>query len=266
MSNDVDYSAYQRLRISLDGQGLLQLRFGEPGRLPVADAVMHHELAAVWRDIDADARVRAVLVASDGKGFLAGGDLEGVARISVDAEARLRVWQEARDLVHNLVNCQVPVVSAVHGPAVGAGLALALLADICIVTPDARLIDGHMRLGVAAGDHAAMVWPLACGLARSKYYLLLGEELLGQEAERLGLVARCVPAESLNDVALGLAQRLARGPRQAQRMTKHALNHWLRAALPTFEASLGMEMLGFGTAEAREGLDALRERRAPDFP
>jgi len=266
MTTVVDYGTYQRLRITLDGQGLLQLRFGEPGTLPVANARMHHELAAVWRDIDADTRVRSVLVASDGKGFLAGGDLEDVAQISVDPEARLHVWQEARDLVHNMVNCQAPVVCAVHGPAVGAGLALALLADICIVTPDARLIDGHIRLGVAAGDHSAMVWPLACGLAHSKYYLLLGEELLGKEAERLGLVARCVPAESLHDVALSIAKRLAQGPRQAQRMTKHALSHWLRAALPVFEASLGMEMLGFGTAEAGEGLNALRARRAPKFP
>ena len=76
-----------------------------------------------------------------------------------DDHALQRVWKEARDLVYNLINCSKPVVSAIQGPAVGAGLAVALLADVSIAAPDAKILDGHTRLGVAAGDHSAIIWP-----------------------------------------------------------------------------------------------------------
>src|SRR5260370_436182 len=84
-----------------------------------------------------------------------------------------------------------------RGVAVGAGLVCGLLADVSIATKDCRIIDGHTRLGVAAGDHAAIVWPLLCGLAKAKYYLLLCEEVLGEEAERIGLVSLWVEADQL---------------------------------------------------------------------
>ncbi len=172
---------------------------------------------------------------------------------------------EARDLVYNLVNCSKPIVSAIHGPAVGAGLVAALLADVSIAASDARLIDGHTRLGVAAGDHAAIVWPLLCGLAKAKYHLLLCETLTGEEAERIGLVSLCVPAEELQDRSLAVAEQLARGPQEAIQLTKLALNNWLRQAGPIFDASLGFEFYGFGGPDVREGVAALREKREPDF-
>jgi enoyl-CoA hydratase len=148
---------------------------------------------------------------------------------------------------------------------VGAGLAVALMADVSVIDEDARLTDGHLRLGVAAGDHAVAIWPLLCGMAKAKYYLLTADFLDGREAERIGLVSKAVPAADVLPTALAVATKLARGPRDATRMTKRALNHWLRQALPAFEASLAYEMLNFLGPDASEGLAALQERRRPEF-
>ena len=148
---------------------------------------------------------------------------------------------------------------------VGAGLAAGMVCDITIAAKTARIIDGHTRLGVAAGDHAAIVWPLLCGMAKAKYYLLTADFLDGREAERIGLVSKAVPADEVLPTALEIAARLAAGPVDATRLTKRALNHWLRQALPNFEASLAYEMLNFLGPDAAEGLAALKEKRAPDF-
>jgi enoyl-CoA hydratase len=153
----------------------------------------------------------------------------------------------------------------VHGPAVGAGLVAALLADVSVVARDARIIDGHTRLGVAAGDHAAICWPLLCGMAKAKYYLLTCETLTGEEAERIGLVSLCVDADEVQDRALSVARALAEGAQSAIRWTKHTLNHWYRTAVPAFDASLAYEFYGFGGPDAAEGLAAHREKRPPRF-
>src|SRR5207247_7343234 len=180
-----------------------------------------------------------------------------------DFDTRIRVWKEARDMVYNLINCNKPVVSAINGPAVGAGLALAVLADISIAGASARIIDGHTKLGVAAGDHAALIWPLLCGMARAKYHLLMCSTLDGVEAERIGLVSLAVPDDQLLDKAREVARTLAAASPTALAFTKRSLNHWLRAAWPAFEHSLALEMLGFAGADAREGFAALNEQRAP---
>jgi enoyl-CoA hydratase len=237
-----------------------------PDKLNAVDGDMHRELTEIWRVIDADPNVSAVLLTGAGKAFSAGGDLDLLDEMIADAAIRSRVWQEARDMVYNLINCSKPVVSAINGAAVGAGLALALLADISVAGASARLIDGHTKLGVAAGDHAAIVWPLLCGMAKAKYHLLLCEAVTGAEAERIGLVSVAVPDEDLQARAMDIAVRLADGAPHAIRWTKYALNNWLRVAGPIFDASLGMEFLGFGGREASEGAAALREKRAPRFP
>jgi enoyl-CoA hydratase len=182
-----------------------------------------------------------------------------------DEATLLRVWREAGDLVYNLVDCSKPVVSAIRGTAVGAGLAIALLADVSVAGRNAKILDGHTRLGVAAGDHAVIIWPLLCGLAKARYHLLTNEPLSGEEAERIGLVSLCVDDAEVRDRALAIAVKLAAGSASAIAFTKRALGNWLRLAGPSFDASLALEFLGFRLADVREGLDAVREKRPARF-
>lgn len=244
---------------------ILEVVIGNPGRLNAADAAMHGDLSSVWRAIDTDSNVRVVLVRGAGAHFSSGGDFALIERMIEDEATLIRVWKEASDLVYNLVNCSKPVVSAIRGTAVGAGLAVALLADVSIAASNARLLDGHTRLGVAAGDHAVIIWPLLCGLAKARYYLLTNKPLTGAEAERIGLVGVCVEDEAVLSTALEVCRGLAAGSASAIRFTKHALNNWLRTAGPSFDASLALEFLGFRLGDAREGLDAVRSKRPPDF-
>src|SRR5690348_10200645 len=174
----MDYSGYQDLKIRRVEPGILEIVMrAEEGKLSVTTARMHAEMARVWLDVDRDPETRVAILRGEGRGFSAGGDLAMVEEMTRDFEVRARVWREAKDLVYNLVNCSKLVVSAMHGPAVGAGLVAGLLSDISIAAKSARIIDGHTRLGVAAGDHAAIVWPPLCGMAEAKYYLLLCDSI-----------------------------------------------------------------------------------------
>src|SRR5690348_9616248 len=223
------YTSYTRLTFDRPHPRVLRITMGEGQERPnPVDAVMHRELGEVWRDVDADPDVNAVIITGAGRAFSAGGDFAMIEQIMADFDTRARVWKEARDLVYNIINCSKPIVSAMRGPAVGAGLVCGLLADVSIAAEDARLIDGHTRLGVAAGDHAAIVWPLLWGMAKAKYYLLLCQTVSGREAERIGLVSLAVPDAELDARAVEVAIRLAEGAPTAIRWTKHALNNWLR--------------------------------------
>ncbi len=263
----MDYSAYQDLKIRRLEPGILEIVMGEEGgKLSVTTARMHAELARIWLDVDRDPETRVAILRGAGRGFSAGGDLAMVEEMTRDFAVRARVWREAKDLVYNLINCSKMVVSAMHGPAVGAGLVAGLLADISIAAKNARLIDGHTRLGVAAGDHAAIIWPLLCGMAKAKYYLLLCEQISGEEAERLGIVSLSCDEAELQAKALEVSRKLAAGAQTALRWTKYSLNNWLRMAGPAFDASLALEVLGFTGPEAKEGVASHREKRAPKFP
>jgi len=258
------YAAFTSLTFERPDPGILRIVLDAPG-LNAVDPTMHRELADVWLTVDRDPDVRVAMLAGAGRAFSAGGSFDLIATMVDDYEARTRVLREARDLVLNIVSCSKPIVSAVHGPAVGAGLVAALLADVSVVARDARIIDGHTRLGVAAGDHAAICWPLLCGMAKAKYYLLTCETLTGEEAERIGLVSLCVDAAEVQERALAVARDLAAGAQSAIRWTKHTLNHWYRLNIPAFDASLAYEFYGFGGPDAAEGLAAHREKRAPRF-
>lgn len=227
--------------------------------------IMHAETVRVWREVDEDPDISAVVLTGTGPSFSTGGDRDMIRRIIDDFQVRAKVWKEARDLVYNIINCSKPIVSAVRGHAFGAGLVCALLSDISVVAKDAKLLDGHTMLGVAAGDHAAIIWPLLCGLAKAKYYVLLCEELLGEEAERIGLVSLAVEESEVEEKALSIAAKLAKGAPNAIRWSKYALNNWLRAMGPTFDASLALEFMGFTSPDVEQGLAALKEKRPAIF-
>jgi enoyl-CoA hydratase len=265
MSTDDRYAGYTRLRIERPDPKVLRIVM-DNGRMNSADHAMHAELARIWKDLDQDPTVNAAILTGAGKVFSAGGDFDMIKDLINDPEARLRGWREARDIVYNLINCSKPVVTAMRGVSVGAGLVCGLLGDISIATKDCVIVDGHTRLGVAAGDHAAIIWPLLCGMAKAKYYLLLCERLTGEEAERIGLISLAVDDGELDDKALDIAKRLATGAQSAIRLTKYSLNNWLRQAGPTFDASLALEFLGFAGEEVKEGLASFLEKRPPSFP
>ncbi|HUZ10817.1 MAG TPA: enoyl-CoA hydratase/isomerase family protein [Acidimicrobiales bacterium] len=259
-----DYSAFPSLRFDGPIDGVLEIVLDAPGINAVSPDA-HRELADVWLAVDRDPQTRVALIRGEGRGFSAGGSFELLEMLTTDYAARTRVMREARDLVYNVINCSKPVVSAVHGPAVGAGLVAAMLADVSVVGRTARIIDGHTKLGVAAGDHAAICWPLLCGMAKAKYYLLTCETLTGEEAERIGLVSLCVDDGAVLDRAREVATSLAAGAQSALRWTKWSLNNWYRMMGPTFDASLGLEFYGFGGPDAAEGLSAITEKRPATF-
>jgi enoyl-CoA hydratase/carnithine racemase len=262
----VGFEDYGQLRFERRDHGVLLITIDRPDKYNAADEQMHTELAAVWNDVAADPQTRVAVITGAGKAFSAGGDLAMVERIAGDYDRVQHMLKEMSDLVYNIINCDKPIVSAINGVAVGAGTVAALLADVAIVAEDAKIGDGHVKLGVAAGDHAAIIWPLLAGMAKARYYLLTGEMITGAEAERLGMVAKALPRDQVLDEALRVADVLARGSQQAIRLTKRSLNNWLRAAGPTFEQSAAYEMLTFMGPDVVEGYTALREKRAPVFP
>jgi enoyl-CoA hydratase/carnithine racemase len=261
-----NYSQYQHLLFERQEHGVLLITINRPEVFNATDFRLHWELSRVWLDIGDDPDTRVVVVTGAGRAFSAGGDLDMIATYNKNMHIVSQVMKEAGDLVYNMINLDKPVISAINGVAVGAGLAVALLADISIMSETARLTDGHLRLGVAAGDHAMILWPLLCGMAKAKYYLLTADFIDGKEAERIGLVSMCAPQEQVLPRALEVANRLATGSQLAIRWTKRALNNWLRVAGPIFDNSLALEMMGFFTDDVPEGLKAVREKRAPVFP
>lgn len=235
------------------------------GKMNAMDFELHHALTTIWQAIEDDDTVSVAILTGEGRAFSAGGDFDLERKLVEEFDWRARMWKDGRNLVRNLIHFSKPLISAINGPAAGGGLAAALLADISIAARSAKLVDGHVRLGVAAGDHAAIIWPLLCGMAKAKYHLLSGEPLNGEQAERIGLVSLCVDDDRLQQCAVDTAIRLTQGSPSALRWTKLSMNNWLQMAWPIFENSLALEILGFSGPDVVEGLKAYEERRAPRF-
>ena len=263
----MNYADFQFLKFDHKPNGVLLITINRPEVMNATNARMHWELTKIWGVVNDDAATKvAVITGAGDQAFSAGGDLEWVAGMVGNPKAVANTFTEAGDVVYNMMACDKPIISAINGVAVGAGLAVAFLADISIMAEEAKITDGHVKIGVSAGDHAAILWPLLCGMAKAKYYLLTADFVNGKEAERIGLVSLCVPRAELMDKALAVADKLAAGSQQAIRLTKRSLNGWMNIARPIFESSLAMEMLCFLGEDAAEGVASVREKRAPKFP
>lgn len=263
----MDYKDFEFIRFDRHPDGVLLATLNRPEAMNAANERAHWELGQVWNLVQLDPQTKVVVVTGAGdRAFCAGADLDVVERMIGNPTLVDRQMKEASDLVYNMLACEKPIISAINGTAVGAGLVVALLADVSIMAEEARITDGHVRLGVSAGDHAAIVWPLLCGMAKAKYFLMTAEFIGGREAERLGLVSLCEPRARLMERALEVAARLAQGSQMAIRATKKSLNNWMRMAGPIFDHSLALEMMCFLGPDVREGLDAIRSKRPPDFP
>jgi enoyl-CoA hydratase len=265
----IDWGKYQTLTLERRDNGVLLITIAEPDGYPAPTLTRRHtEISYIWRDFADDPDLRVAVITGRGERFWTVEGTDGVDEMLANTgnyDNTVNLIREGLINAHGIVNCDKPIVSAINGEAMGSGLVVSLLADISVASTDARLIDGHLLQGIAAGDHSVMIWPLLCGLAKAKLYLLASEDLTGEVAERIGLVSLAVPPGDVLGTALGIADRMAAGPQHALRWTKRSLNHWLRTATPAFEASLGFEALSFFGPDLAEALKALLENRPPAF-
>lgn len=249
-----DYAIYPSLQAAVqDGVAVVRIpEVGSSGRL---QAAVHRDISLIWRTLDDDPDVRAIVVTGAGEVFYHSGDPGGIRPITrLDKHQTFNVLQrmagEGAGIITNLINCDKPVISAINGRAAGGGLAIAVMADIAIAAENATLLDPHILFGVATGDHAVQAWPLLCSLAKAKRYLLLAESIDAREAERIGLVSLVVPPDKLMPTALRVARQLADGPQYALRFTKRALNQWFRlGGIVAGDYSQVLELLNFFGSE-----------------
>jgi len=261
----VNYDEYKHLAFERPSPGVLLITINRPERANAVNARLHDELGQIWGTVGKDSSVDVIVVTGAGRTFSVGGDLSEGADTVGNIEPVIESGEMALRIVYGMIHLDKPIISAINGPAAGAGLAVALTADISIISDKAVVTDAHTKIGVASGDHAVLLWPLFCGMPKAKLHLLTANRVTGPEAERIGLVSMCVSEDKLLEEALAMATRLANMPQQAMRWTKRCLNHWLRQAAPMFDLSVAYEGLNFMQRDAKEGLDAFLEKRPPNF-
>ena len=228
-----------------------------PDRLNAVNEGLHKGMASVWRQIAADPGARAAILTGAGPAFCAGGDMEWFGAVSDDAELRVNVMREAKEVVHEMVRFPLPLVGAVNGAAVGLGCSSAVLCDIVLMADNAFLADPHVGVGLVAGDGGAVTWPLFMSLLKAKEYLFTGEKIRAEKAEQLGLCNRVVPAAELQAEALTLAHKLAALPAKALQDTKRALNlHLQQAVTRVLDFAIAAESECFTLPEHKEKVAA----------
>lgn len=233
--------------------------------LNTVDGLLHEEFTRLFRELKREDGARAVVFTGRGKAFSAGGDFGWFPSLD-DMQKLEHLRRDAKQMIWDLLDVQIPIVAAINGPAIGLGASLALLCDVIFMADTATIADPHVRVGIVAGDGGVAIWPLAVGPARAKQYLMTGDAVAADEAERIGLVNRVVPAAALQDEALAFAQRLAAGAPLAVQYTKQAVNKLVKDALNVaFDASTALEIVTFQSEDHREALAALREKRKPEF-
>jgi len=265
-SEDIEGAgAFEAIHFERDGD-VLRVVIDHPGSaLNAVDALLHGELARLFRALKRESRARAVLLTGRGRAFSAGGDFDWFP--SLDDLAKLEhLRRDARQLIWDLLDVDLPIVTALNGPAVGLGASIALLSDVIFMSEAASLADPHVRVGIVAGDGGAAIWPLVLGPARAKQFLLTGDPVSADEALRMGLVNRVVPGERLDEEAMAFAHRLAAGAPLAIQYTKQSVNKIVKDALNTaFDTSTALEIVTFQSEDHAEALAAIREKRKPRF-
>jgi enoyl-CoA hydratase/carnithine racemase len=259
-----DYAGYSSIRFERVGD-VLKVTLANPrNELNAVDGEMHDELRRLFEELKTERAARAVLLTGSGRAFSAGGDFNWMT--SFDTAGLYELRREGKQIVWNLLDVELPIVAAVNGPAIGLGATLALLCDVIYMADTATVADPHVRVGIVAGDGGAVIWPLAVGPAVAKRYLMTGDSMSAADAERLGLANAAVPPDELEEKALAFAQRLATGAPLAVRYTKLAVNQLVKQALATaFDYSTALELVTFVSADHKEALQAIREKRKARF-
>jgi enoyl-CoA hydratase len=265
LNGDDTFSRYPKeFLIERKPNGVLLITLNRPEHLNALTMPMFEMMGDLLIDADRDPQTRVLVVTGAGRGFCTGMD---VAQPDPSLEDAIVLMETERRRIMATLSMDKPMISAINGPAVGWGLSLGLLADISIAAEDAVLMDGHTRVGVVAGDHSSLIWPLLVGMAKAKYYQLTSARLTGIEAERIGLVSLVEPKDKVLERALSIADDLAMGSQRAIQWTKRSLNTgWLTNNLPQQELSAALETLNFAGADYLEARRAFREKRPTRFP
>jgi enoyl-CoA hydratase len=263
-----DYNRYEFIKVEKEGR-LATLTLNRPESLNAIHPAFHTELENIWADVARDVDINAIILTGAGRAFCAGGDVKGMDSRNDPDEARrysLRTVSNARRLVQNMLMIEQPIIGAINGDAVGLGATIALLCDVVIAAEKARFGDPHVKVGIVAGDGGAIIWPALIGVSRAKEFLMTGKLINAVEAERIGLINHVVSQEEVMPKARELARELADGPTWAIRYTKVAVNKFLTNQVNLIlDASLGLEMLTFNTADHKEATSAWVEKRKPQF-
>lgn len=262
MMNTADFTT---LKLERTGS-VLRVVIDHPNSpLNAVDEALHHDLTELFAGLRRERDARAVVLTGRGKAFSAGGDFNWFPQLQ-EPDRMEALRRDAKQMIWDLLDVEIPVVAAVNGHAMGLGASIALLCDTIFMADTATIGDPHVRVGIVAGDGGVAIWPLAVGPARAKQYLLTGDPVNAVEAERIGLVNKVVPAADLEREAMAFAARLAAGAPLAVRYTKLAVNKLVKDALNiAFDTSTALELVTFRSADHQEALSALREKRAPNF-
>lgn len=262
---DAWFDAYEHLQFRRAGR-VLTVVMNRPEVKNAANVRMHNELSRVFADAQRDAGSDVVVLTGAGDAFSSGGDIRAMRDKIADRTLWNDTVDEARALFYSVLDLEKPLVARINGAATGLGATLAVYADIAIAAESAVIGDPHVKVGLAAGDGGALMWPLLVGFQRAKELLFLGDNVPAPEAARLGLISRAVPAERLDEEVDTLVDRLSRMPPVALRGTKKAINQTLRQlALATFEYGVALETQSQLTRDHAEAVDAFIEKRAPRF-
>jgi enoyl-CoA hydratase len=257
---EVDHPFKPELTIELRG-GVHLVTLDRPASLNAVDTPMHRALGGVWHFLGDDPSVRAIVVTGRGRAFSAGGNLDHIVDIQRDRTLRRQDIDEARAIIVSLLDCPVPVIAAVNGPAVGLGCSIAIMADMVYMADSAYLADPHVAIGLTAGDGGAAVWPVLTSMVQAKEFLYTGDRIPASEAVRIGLATRTFPDDTLLASALAMGERLAQLPRQALESTKRAVNmHLRRSALEVLDFALAAEFQSFDTDEHQAKVEQMRRK------
>ena len=262
----IENADYRNLEIDRSEGDVLRIVIDRPGDpLNRVDGGVHAELARLFRELRQEDDARAVLLTGSGGAFSAGGDFNWFPELQ-DPVALEHLRRDAKQLIWDLLDIELPIVVAVNGHAIGLGASVALLSDVIFMAESATLADPHVRVGIVAGDGGAAIWPLVLGPARAKEFLMTGDPVTAENAQRMGLVNHVLPDEELEAAALAFAKRLAEGAPLAVRYTKQAVNKLIKDALNTaYDFSTALEIVTFKSDDHREALSALAEKRPPRF-
>ena len=261
----MDYSQYERLRMDRRGR-ILTVTLNRPETRNAVDGRMHEELATIFYDVQLDEQADVIVLTGAGSAFSAGGDLNWLATLRQAGSSGHPAGVDAKKIVFGLLDLEKPIIARIPGPCLGLGTTIALLCDVIYAAESARIGDPHVRVGLVAGDGGAVIWPQLVGYARAKEYLLTGDLLSAQEAERIGLINHAVPDGELDRHVYELAERLAAGATKAIRWTKTVVNIGLKQlAHSVMDASMSYEMLTMATTDHGEAIAAFQEKRKPTF-